>query len=55
MKNDKIIQARVPSNLLDAIERERKRISKATGEKVKSSAVIRLILERDLFPKRRTA
>ena len=55
MKNDKIIYARVPVELQDALERKRRRVSKETGKKVKISAVIRLILERDLFPKRRTA
>ena len=55
MKNDKIIQARVPNELQGALERERKRLSKENGKKMKTSAVIRLILERDLFPKRRTA
>lgn len=50
---DEIIYARVPRELRSALERERKRMSKAAGAEVKTSAVIRAILERDLLSKRR--
>lgn len=45
MKNKEIIYARVPRELRSDLERERKRMSKVTGEKVKTSAVIRSLLE----------
>jgi len=54
MTNDEIIYARVPGDLKDALERERRRLSKATGIKVKTSAVIRALLEQALRGKRRT-
>jgi hypothetical protein len=50
--NDEIIYARVPGKLKDALERERKRLSKANGAEVKTSAVIRSILEQKLLSKR---
>jgi predicted site-specific integrase-resolvase len=51
--NDEIIYARVPSRLRADLERERKRMSKKTGTEVKTSAVIRAILEQALRSKRR--
>jgi hypothetical protein len=48
VKNVEIIYARVPRELRSALEQERKRMSKAAGAKVKTSAVIRTILERGL-------
>lgn len=50
---DEIIYARVPSKLKSALERERLRMSKKAGAEVKTSAVIRSILEQALKPKRR--
>lgn len=54
MANDEIIYARVPGGLKSALERERRRLSKKTGTEVKTSAVIRAILEQALLGKRRT-
>ncbi len=45
---DGIIYARVPSGLRSALEHERKRMSKKAGAEVKTSAVIRAILEEHL-------
>ena len=47
-----MIYARVPSELRSALERERKRMSKVAGAEVKTSAVIRAILEKALKPTR---
>jgi predicted site-specific integrase-resolvase len=52
--NNEIIYARVPSRLRADLERERKRMSKKAGAEVKTSAVIRSILEQALRGKRRT-
>lgn len=49
MKKDEVIAVRVPGELRDALERERKRMSKKAGAEVKSSAVVRSILERFLL------
>jgi hypothetical protein len=54
-KQEAIIYARVPRALRSALEQERKRMSKAAGAEVKTSAVIRAILERELLQKRRAA
>jgi predicted site-specific integrase-resolvase len=54
-KQGAIIYARVPSKLRKALERERRCMSIAAGAEVKTSAVIRAILERALFTKRRSA
>jgi hypothetical protein len=54
VKNDKFIGIRVPEELHGALERERKRMSKVAGAEVKTSAVIRAILERTLRSKRRS-
>ena len=51
--HDKIIYARVPAALHDALEQERKRVSKMFGVDVNTSAVIRMILKQKLLPKRR--
>jgi predicted NAD-dependent protein-ADP-ribosyltransferase YbiA (DUF1768 family) len=48
MTQDAIIYARVPRELRKALERERQRMSRASGAEVKTSAVIRSILERAL-------
>ena len=53
-KQEAIIYARVPGDLRAALERERKRMSKVAGAEVKTSAVIRAILERALRSKRRS-
>lgn len=54
-KQEAIIYARVPYALRGALERERKRMSKAAGAEVKTSAVIRSLLEQALKPKRERA
>ena len=54
MENDEFIGIRVPRKLRSALEQERKRMSKAAGAEVKTSAVIRAILEEKLRPKRRS-
>jgi hypothetical protein len=46
--NDETIYVRIPAALRKAIERERKRIGRAAGADVTTSAVIRAILEREL-------
>lgn len=48
MKHDQIIYARVPRDLRSALERERKRMSKKAGAEVKTSAVVRALLEQAL-------
>ena len=55
MRHDEIIYARIPCGLKKALERERKRMSKAAGAEVKTSAVIRAILEEALRKKSRAA
>jgi len=45
---DEIIYARVPGELRSALEHRRQRMSKTIGAEVKTSAVIRAILERAL-------
>jgi len=52
---DGIIYARVPSELRSALEHERKRMSKKAGAEVKTSAVIRAILEERLRPRRQSS
>lgn len=47
-KQDEIIYARVPGELRSALELKRRHMSKAAGAEVKTSAVIRAILERAL-------
>ncbi len=49
------IDIRVPRKMLNELERERKRLSKEAGVEVKTSAVIRSILELHLRSKRRPA
>jgi hypothetical protein len=51
---DEIIYARVPGELKVALERERRRMSKIAGAEVKTSAVVRAILEQALRSGRRT-
>ncbi len=53
-KQEAIIYARVQLALRRALERERKRMSKIAGAEVKTSAVIRAILEQKLLSKRST-
>jgi hypothetical protein len=55
MAHDEALNVRVPRDLKSALERERKRMSKAAGAEVKTSAVIRVILEQALRGKRRSA
>jgi hypothetical protein len=55
MKHDEIIYARVPRRLRKALERERKCRSVATGAEVKTSAVIRALLEHALFGPQKNA
>jgi len=52
-KNAKV-DLRLPSELRSALERERRRMSKAAGAEVKMSATIRALLEQALKPKRRS-
>ena len=53
MKQDDIIYARVPKTLRRELERERRRMSALAGAEVKTSAVIRAILEQKLCKKQR--
>lgn len=53
MSQDETIGVRVPRALRDALERERRRMSRAAGAEVKMSATIRALLERSLLSKRR--
>lgn len=50
----KIVGVRIPDHLRSAIERERQRMSRVAGAEVKTSAVIRAILEQK-FNKRRAS
>lgn len=47
------VDVRLPRELRKALERERLRMSKALGSEVKTSFVVRSLLERALRPKRR--
>lgn len=47
-QNDVIVGVRMPRKLRSALERERKRMSRAAGAEVKTSAVIRALLEQAL-------
>lgn len=49
------VDVRLPRELRRALERERLRMSKALGAEVKTSFVVRSLLERALHPKRRPA
>ena len=55
MKKNEFIGVRVPGAIRGALEQERRRMSKKAGAEVKTSAVIRSILERALRAKRRSA
>lgn len=55
VKHDKKVDVRLPSELHGALELERRRMSKAAGSEVKTSVVIRSILEQKLLPRRRRA
>jgi len=48
MAHDEALNIRVPSELKSALERERQRMSRKAGAEVKTSAVIRAILEQAL-------
>ena len=48
MKHDETIYARVTKELRGALERERRRMSRIAGAEVKTSVVIRILLERAL-------
>jgi len=50
VKNDEIVYARVPAELKEALEKKRRSMSKAGGAEIKTSAVIRAILEKSLRP-----
>ena len=52
MKNDEFVGIRIPGDMRDALERERRRMSKMAGAEVKTSAVIRSILELHLRKRR---
>ena len=52
VKNNEKVDFRLPSELRTALERERRRMSKKAGNKVKTGAVIRAILEEKLLSKR---
>ena len=52
VKHDKKVDVRLPSELHDALEAERLRMSRIAGVEVKTSAVIRAILKKKLLPKR---
>jgi hypothetical protein len=54
VKQDEIIGIRIPHKLRAALEQKRQRMSKAAGAEIKTSAVVRSILERDLIPARRS-
>ena len=47
-QNDVIVGVRMPRKLKGALERERRRMSRAAGAEVKMSAVIRALLEQAL-------
>ena len=47
-QNDVIVGVRMPRKLKSALERERRRMSRAAGAEVKTSAVIRALLEQAL-------
>ena len=55
VENNAKVDIRLPSELRSALEDARRRMSKKTGVKMKTSAVIRAILEQALKPKRRLA
>lgn len=52
VEHDEIIYARIPRKLRQALERERERMSRVVGTKLKTSAVIRAILEEKLGKRR---
>lgn len=52
MRHDETIAIRLPGELREAVERERRRMSRAAGAEVKMSAVIRAILEQALRDRR---
>lgn len=52
MEHEGKLGLRLPLPLLDALEQERKRRSRAAGAEVKTSAVVRAVLERALTPRR---
>lgn len=52
VKHNEKVDVRLPSALRSALEQERRRMSKTIGAEVKTSAVIRAILEQKLLPKR---
>lgn len=52
VKHTKKVDLRLPDALREAVELERQRMSKAAGTEVKTSAVIRSILEQKLLTKR---
>ena len=53
MRHKAILSLRLPSDLLDYIERERRLASRAAGVDIKTSAMVRSIFERDMKRRRR--
>lgn len=54
MKHTEKVDVRLTGALRAALEHERKRMSKKKGAEVKTSVVVRSLLERALKPKRRS-
>ena len=50
---DETLTVRMPGELRGELERERQRMSRAAGAEVKTSSVVRAILERELQPKKK--
>jgi hypothetical protein len=55
VKHTEKVDLRLPPELRNAVELERQRMSERVGREVKTSAVIRAILEKRLLQKRRAA
>jgi hypothetical protein len=55
VKHTEKVDLRLPPELRNAVELERQRMSKRAGKEVKTSAVVRTILEKRLLQKRRAA
>lgn len=52
--NDETISVRIPAEIKDALERKRRQMVRSVGAEVKTSAVIRAILVKDLRKKRKS-
>jgi len=55
VKHAEKVDLRLPPELRNAVELERQRMSKRAGKELKTSAVVRAILEKRLLQKRRAA